>query len=74
MAVDPSAVQQGDIVSQGENTNYRTFVVCGVKFTVDRKYKLIKPIGHGAYGVVWFAISIHSLFDMRLISKSLRSI
>lgn len=30
----------------------RTFVVCGIKFTVPRKYKLIKPIGHGAYGVV----------------------
>ena len=27
-------------------------VVTGTKFVVDKKYKIIKPIGHGAYGVV----------------------
>jgi hypothetical protein len=27
-------------------------VVSGTKFEVDRRYELIKPIGHGAYGVV----------------------
>lgn len=26
--------------------------VSGTKFVVDKKYKIIKPIGHGAYGVV----------------------
>jgi hypothetical protein len=30
-----------------------SFLVCGTRFDVDRKYKLIKPIGTGAYGVVW---------------------
>lgn len=29
-----------------------SFVVSGTKFEIDLKYKLIKPIGHGAYGVV----------------------
>ena len=29
-----------------------TFVVSGTRFEVEKKYKLIKPIGHGAYGVV----------------------
>eukprot|EP00941_MAST-03F_sp_MAST-3F-sp1_P005461 g5461.t1 len=29
-----------------------TFVVQGTKFCVDKKYEVIKPIGHGAYGVV----------------------
>jgi serine/threonine protein kinase len=38
--------------TQQVQSNFRTFVVCGIKFTVPRKYKLIKPIGHGAYGVV----------------------
>ena len=32
-----------------------SFLVCGTRFDVDRKYKLIKPIGTGAYGVVWSA-------------------
>jgi len=29
-----------------------SFVVSGTRFEVDNKYTLIKPIGHGAYGVV----------------------
>lgn len=32
--------------------NTHTFIVSGTKFEVDTRYKLIKPIGHGAYGVV----------------------
>lgn len=27
-------------------------MVSGTRFDVDKKYKIIKPIGHGAYGVV----------------------
>lgn len=26
--------------------------VAGTKFEIDEKYRIIKPIGHGAYGVV----------------------
>ena len=29
-----------------------TFTIAGTTFTVDSRYHLIKPIGHGAYGVV----------------------
>jgi mitogen-activated protein kinase 1/3 len=29
-----------------------SFVVSGTRFDVSEHYKLIKPIGHGAYGVV----------------------
>ena len=29
------------------------FMVCGNLFEVDAKYAPIKPIGKGAYGVVW---------------------
>lgn len=29
-----------------------SFVVSGTKFDVHKRYELIKPIGHGAYGVV----------------------
>ena len=34
------------------NAETHSFVVSGTKFEVDRRYELIKPIGHGAYGVV----------------------
>lgn len=30
----------------------RTFYVVGTEFVLDVRYELIKPIGHGAYGVV----------------------
>jgi hypothetical protein len=29
------------------------------QFTVNRRYTLLKSIGHGAYGVVWYAISLY---------------
>jgi len=29
-----------------------SFAVSGTNFQIDNKYKFIKPIGHGAYGVV----------------------
>ena len=32
------------------------FMVCGTRFDVDSRYTLIKPIGHGAYGVVCSAL------------------
>jgi hypothetical protein len=34
-------------------TDRHTFTVSGTKFIVDRKYSPIKPVGTGAYGVVW---------------------
>eukprot|EP01029_Cantina_marsupialis_P012388 TRINITY_DN2733_c0_g1_i1.p1 TRINITY_DN2733_c0_g1~~TRINITY_DN2733_c0_g1_i1.p1 ORF type:complete len:366 (+),score=90.65 TRINITY_DN2733_c0_g1_i1:120-1217(+) len=37
-----------------------SFVVSGTKFTVPTKYKLIKPIGHGAYGVVVSAVNLET--------------
>ncbi|GBG25385.1 Mitogen-activated protein kinase 6 [Hondaea fermentalgiana] len=36
--------------------NTHSFVVTGTKFEVDRRYELIKLIGHGAYGVVVSAL------------------
>lgn len=35
---------------KGKDT--RTFYVVGTEFVLDVRYELIKPIGHGAYGVV----------------------
>ena len=34
-----------------------SFVVSGTRFDVDKHYTLIKPIGHGAYGVVISALN-----------------
>lgn len=31
-----------------------SFAVSGTSFEIDLKYKFIKPIGHGAYGVVMY--------------------
>lgn len=33
--------------------NHRQFSVCGSKFTLPIQYTVIKPIGQGAYGIVW---------------------
>jgi len=33
-----------------------SFMVCGTRFDVDSRYTLVKPLGHGAYGVVCSAI------------------
>jgi hypothetical protein len=37
---------------QGQPKDTRTFYVVGTEFVLDVRYELIKPIGHGAYGVV----------------------
>jgi hypothetical protein len=42
-----------DHSQQATTKQHVSFLVCGTRFDVDRKYKLIKPIGTGAYGVVW---------------------
>ena len=34
-------------------TGYHSFMVNACKFTVDAKYQPLKPLGRGAYGVVW---------------------
>jgi serine/threonine protein kinase len=34
------------------NNGLVSFLVCGTRFDVESQYRLIKPIGHGAYGVV----------------------
>lgn len=33
--------------------NLSQFIVCGNLFEVDARYVPIKPVGKGAYGVVW---------------------
>eukprot|EP00959_Pyramimonas_sp_CCMP1952_P308021 6446578-Pyramimonas_sp.AAC.2 len=35
------------------NSGLAHFMVCGNLFEVDSKYNPIKPIGKGAYGIVW---------------------
>ena len=43
--------QQPDAPPQTDS-RINSFMVCGTRFDVDSRYTLIKPIGHGAYGVV----------------------
>jgi hypothetical protein len=48
-AVIPTEETEGkEIIRPGTHN----FVVSGTTFQVDTKYKFIKPIGQGAYGVV----------------------
>merc|ERR1712188_304934 len=45
--------QNGELAQQQDRgKRYNHFLVCGQLFEVDAKYKPIKPIGKGAYGVV----------------------
>lgn len=37
---------------EGHEYEKHSFVVSGTRFEITSNYKLIKPIGHGAYGVV----------------------
>merc|ERR1719409_819405 len=40
----------------GEKRSISSFMVRGTRFDVDSRYTLVKPIGHGAYGVVCSAV------------------
>jgi len=37
-------------------TSYHTFKAAGANFEIETKYSLIRPVGHGAYGVVISAL------------------
>ena len=39
-----------ELVKQDSLTN--TYLVCGTKFDVEKRYELLDPMGQGAYGVV----------------------
>jgi mitogen-activated protein kinase 1/3 len=50
-SISSHTLQQKD-KKEKEKVKIHTFVVAGTTFTVESKYKLIKQIGQGAYGVV----------------------
>jgi serine/threonine protein kinase len=39
-----------ELVKQDSLSN--TYIVCGTKFEVEKRYELLDPMGQGAYGVV----------------------
>ena len=51
---DPAASSEPPKPEESSDPSSKThsFVSSGTRFDVDKKYRLIKPIGHGAYGVV----------------------
>ena len=53
----------------GTQSKLSQFVVCGNLFEVDHKYVPIKPIGKGAYGVVWRVktVPIFSILIMQVV-------
>ena len=42
--------------TSGDARKINSFMVCGTRFDVEGRYTLLKPIGHGAYGVVCSAM------------------
>jgi len=36
----------------------KLYNVNGAKFEVDERYSIVKPIGYGAYGFVWYELSL----------------
>ena len=47
---DPKQAKPDEVAAPAAGMH--SFVISGTRFDVDKKYRLIKPIGHGAYGVV----------------------
>jgi len=47
-------VSAGSSSSSADGKGQVSFLVCGTRFDISANYKLIKPIGTGAYGVVWY--------------------
>ena len=40
---------------------FNSYMVCGTRFDIDNKYTLVKPIGQGAYGVVWYVYDLRTM-------------
>jgi hypothetical protein len=54
-AIAPVAAASSTATS-GDARKINSFMVCGTRFDVEGRYTLLKPIGHGAYGVVCSAM------------------
>jgi mitogen-activated protein kinase 1/3 len=54
-----------------EVEEYHTFKASGQQFEIPKRYKLIRPIGHGAYGVVISAMD--TVNDRQVAIKKIRS-
>jgi hypothetical protein len=55
---DSSSSSSSTTVATKQFTGYHSFMVNACKFTVDAKYQPLKPLGRGAYGVVWYVNNI----------------
>jgi len=42
----------GGATMESSTSDSNTYIVLGSKFTVDKRYEIIDPVGSGAYGVV----------------------
>lgn len=47
-----------ELVKQDDDIN--TYIVCGTRFDVDKRYEIVDPMGQGAYGVVVAARDLES--------------
>jgi hypothetical protein len=52
-----------------ERLAMQSYMVCGTRFDTPPRYTLIKPIGKGAYGVVW---SVYAMWFYEVLCVCLR--
>ena len=55
-AMAAAAASSTSTATSGDARKINSFMVCGTRFDVEGRYTLLKPIGHGAYGVVCSAL------------------
>lgn len=58
----PRATSASTALSPRLRPDTYSFVVSGTTFQIDLKYKLLKPIGHGAYGVVMYGEELLAMY------------
>lgn len=45
---------------QETGSDYNTWIVCGTKFELHKRYEILDPMGQGAYGIVVAAKDLES--------------
>eukprot|EP00471_Norrisiella_sphaerica_P006030 CAMPEP_0184489334 /NCGR_PEP_ID=MMETSP0113_2-20130426/15090_1 /TAXON_ID=91329 /ORGANISM="Norrisiella sphaerica, Strain BC52" /LENGTH=385 /DNA_ID=CAMNT_0026872685 /DNA_START=136 /DNA_END=1293 /DNA_ORIENTATION=+ len=60
----------------GKTRGLQTFTICGTRFDVEDHYKVIRPIGHGSYGVVCHAKNLITGKDVAIkkITKAFKNL
>jgi hypothetical protein len=50
--------QEAIMYSLPNKSKYKTFILSDAVFEVEQRYEIKEIVGHGAYGIVWYARSL----------------